>query len=377
MEITYNEDNPYVIINYKQDNYKLKDKYALFDLDHTIIQPLKTGYTFYSNNPNDWKYLYPQVKYKLESLSNTHNIIIITNQKGLMKNNQVTSKYFVWLEKLELVLKDLNIPLKIFAALKNDKYRKPNTCSVDILNIKLNKNSFYCGDALGRDNINFKDYSDTDLKFALNLNIKIYSPEHVFLNEQNIIGKITYPTFPKQTILDFKYKAGEKEMIILVGPPASGKSSISKKIIRDFYINNNFNNNFNFIDIVNQDELKTAKKCIDKTKNILKKGGSIIIDKTNPSKECRKIYIDLAKKYKYKITCININIGNLDWAYSILEHNNYYRANKNNISIIPYLVYNIYFKNYKEPDINEGFDNIIKITPMMPYNDLDYFKYYL
>ena len=372
MEIKYDENNSYVIINYKQYNYKLKEKYALFDLDHTIIKPAKDGYVFYSNNPNDWKYVYPQIKNKLKSLSETHNIIIITNQGGLIKKDELTGKYIAWLKKIELLLKDLDLPLRIFGALKYNNYRKPNIGCIDILNIKLNKNSFYCGDALGRKNISFQDYSDTDLKFALNLNIKIYSPEHVFLNEQNKIGNIIYPDFPLKTILDFKYVVGKKEMIILVGPPASGKSSISKKLIKDFYINNNFN----FIDIVNQDELKTPKKCIDKTKNILKKNGSIVIDKTNPKEEDRKIYIDLAKKYKYKVTCININIGNLDWAYSILEHNNYYRAIKNNITPISHIVYHIYYKNYKEPDINEGFDNIIKTTPMMLYNDLDYLKYY-
>jgi bifunctional polynucleotide phosphatase/kinase len=372
MEVKYNVETPYVIINYKQNDYKLKENYALFDLDHTLIRPLRLAYIFYNSNPNDWMYLYPQVKNKIISYSKTHNIVIITNQKGLIKSDNLTNKYFVWLEKMKLVLKDLDVPIKLFASLKDDKYRKPNTGCIDILNIKLNKNSFYCGDALGRNMIDFKDHSDTDLKFALNLNIKIYSPEYIFLDNKNYIGNINYPKFPEKTILDFKYKIGEKEMIILVGPPASGKSSISKKLVKEYY-----KNNYSFIDIVNQDELKTVKKCIDKTKNILNKNGSIIIDKTNPKKEDREIYIKLAKQYNYKVTCIDI-VGEKGClaADTILLHNNYYRSIKNNISMIPHVVYNIYFKNYKKPKLEEGFDKIIEVKPMIPYNDLDYFKYY-
>jgi len=373
MEVKYDYDSPYVVINYKQDNYELKENFALFDLDHTIIRPARCGYTFYSNNSNDWAYVYPQVKYKLISLSKTHNVIIITNQGGLIKKNNLTNKYFVWLERIELVLKDLNIPIRLFAALKDDKYRKPNTDSINVLNIKLNKNSFYCGDALGRCNEKFEDHSDTDLKFALNLNIKIYSPEYIFLDEPNKIGKIYYPKFPEKTILDFKYKAGEKEMIILVGPPASGKSTIAKKLVRDFYKNNTFK----IIEIVNQDELKTLKKCVDKTKELLEDNKSIIIDKTNPNILDRKIYIDLAKKYQYKITCINMKLNKscMD-DDDIISHNNHYRAHKNNASQIPYVAYHIYFNNYKKPKKIEGFDNIINVKPMSPYNDLDYFKFY-
>ena len=371
MDVTYDYDSPYVMVNYKQNNYELKENYALFDLDHTIIRPARLGHTFYSNNSNDWVYVYPSVKSKLVSLSKTHNILIITNQKGLIKKNNLTSRYFTWLKKIELVLKDLNIPIIIFAALKDDKYRKPNTGCIKILNIKLNNKSFYCGDALGRNDNNFYDHSDTDLKLALNLNIKIYSPEYIFLNKINIIGKIFYPKFPEKTILDFNYKASEKEMIILVGPPASGKSTIAKKVLRNFYINTNFN----IIEIINQDELKTTKKCIDKTKDFLKTNKSIIIDKTNPKIEDRKIYIDLARKYHYKITCINIQVDK-KIEEDILLHNNLYRSIKYNISQIPYIAYCVYFNNYQMPKKEEGFDNIINIKPMMPYNDLDYFKFY-
>lgn len=47
--------------------------------------------------------------------------------------------------------------------------------------------SFYCGDAAGRParGTTKKDFSDSDLKFALNIGIQFKTPEQVFLNEED------------------------------------------------------------------------------------------------------------------------------------------------------------------------------------------------
>ena len=225
MEIKQDDNLTYIQVFYKKHN---NNKSVLFDLDHTIIKP-KNNKTFYKKDySGDWEYVYPCVKNKLREINNTHNIYIITNQKVLKTN---TDKQ-VWLEKIKMVLEDLDIPIVIFAALSNDFYRKPQTGSIDILNIKLNKNTYYCGDALGRK----RDHSDTDLKFGLNLNIKIYSPEYIFLNKSIDIPKIIYPVLPMLNISSFKYVFKSKELIILVGPPASGKSSFSKKFYSRYSI---------------------------------------------------------------------------------------------------------------------------------------------
>lgn len=38
------------------------------------------------------------------------------------------------------------------------------------------KKSFYCGDAAGRKDAKHKDFSDSDLKFALNVGIEFKTP---------------------------------------------------------------------------------------------------------------------------------------------------------------------------------------------------------
>ena len=97
---------------------------------------------------------------------------------------------------------------------------------------------------------------------------------------------------------------------------------------------------------------------------------NIIIDNTNPNRDTRKLYIDLAKKYKYLVTCIVVNISR-----DLCEHNNLYRAYKNKMKPIPEIAYRMYFKKYNEPNKEEGIDNIKIVNPLCPV-DLDYLKFY-
>ena len=72
-------------------------------------------------------------------------------------------------------------------------------------------------------------------------------------------------------------------MIIMVGFPGSGKSTICKRhLIPNKYAH------------INRDTLKT--RCLKVCEEELKAGKSVVIDNTNPSKKDRAKYIDLAKK---------------------------------------------------------------------------------
>ena len=42
--------------------------------------------------------------------------------------------------------------------------------------------------------------------------------------------------------------------------------------------------------------------------DVLKTGGKVIIDNTNPTREARKDYITIAQNYWKKILCVNISI---------------------------------------------------------------------
>lgn len=338
----------------KYFNFKLKEKIAGFDLDGTLIDT-KSGKTFAINN-SDWKFKFENIKDKLEELiKDNYCIIIVTNQKGLKSEELILD----WKEKINKISIKLNLPFMVLASIENNNFRKPLIGFEKEFSNYDKKNSFYCGDACGREN----DFSDTDYKFALNLNIKFYSPEELFLKEDKLIKNIKYYD---DSIFDNKnkpFKPKNKDLIIFVGLPGSGKSS---------YIRNNILNNGKIsYQLINQDIVKNLDKCIKLCEEYMKRDMSIIIDRTNPTKKDRELFISLAKKYNYT----NIRCFKMKTTEELALHNNIYRNITTSTSLVPILVYRIYNKNYEAPSHSEGFTKIYPIYPVKP-DDKKYLKYY-
>jgi bifunctional polynucleotide phosphatase/kinase len=338
-------------------------KLAIFDLDCTLIKPKKNKTP---RNPySEYVYCYPNVISKLQEYSkNKFQIVIITNQKILKTEDDKKD----WIEKIHKFKSELNTELIVLAALQYDIYRKPRLGFLEF--IQPNLESFYCGDALGR----IRDFSDSDLKFALNLGITCNSPEFIFKNEpelsiDDIINvQINYASiFKLDYYKTFRYlnKDREKEVIIMVGIQGSGKSLLSKWI--------KLQNAFQIYNIISRDVEKTMKKCLNKMEDSFKNGLNVIIDNTNPTKEARKPFINLAIKYKYKIKIINI--GEVGEDYNMASHNNYYRHLKFGIPLIPNIALYKFLKDYQKPEISEGVNQIIELKYFLPTLNLDYFMY--
>lgn len=151
--------------------------------------------------------------------------------------------------------------------------------------------------------------------------------------------------------------------MINVGFPASGKTTFTKK----YMIPNGY-------EYVNQDTLKTQKKCIETFVTLLKKGKNIIIDNTNLTKEIRKIYLDICKENKVNCSCLLFSTPK-----EICMHNSYYRnfITNGEIDVINRIVYNVMNKKYEIPTKDEGFYDIIEIKFCIDTDDdTIYRKYY-
>lgn len=337
------------------EDFEFKNKLACFDLDGTIIK-VKSGEKF-PKDENDWK-LFDEKKVleKIKKIcEDEYSIIIISNQNGIGNKKQDKNE---WITKINNIQKKLSTPLKIYASLEKDKYRKPFPTFFNLILDELEKNnieidltnSFYCGDACGRKG----DHSDTDYKFALNCNLKFYTPEYLFLDDKKSLGqiKIKYIDFDKIKKIASKnesiqYEHKEKELVLLVGYQGSGKSTFVKS-------NKCFNDPKKYT-IISMDILKTKTKCLKLCEKSMENNLSVLIDNTNPDKKSRKEYIDLAKKYNYNITCIKIVCDK-----DIAIHNAYLRNYNYNRVMIPSIAYNIYKKRYEEPEESEGINRIIE-----------------
>ena len=84
----------------------------------------------------------------------------------------------------------------------------------------------------------------------------------------------------------------------------------------------------------------------------LENGLSVVFDATNPTREKRKEYIDVAESYKIPSRCIYMNTS--------MEES----MSRNNMreKPVPRIVYNVYNKKFQLPDPKEENCSVITLT---------------
>ncbi|CCH44678.1 putative polynucleotide phosphatase/kinase [Wickerhamomyces ciferrii] len=170
-----------------------------FDLDGTLINT-KSGSKF-ARSSTDWRWFNQSVISKLKSIKNNSPIVIFTNQGGVVAK-QTSKSYQNFVGRIQSILESLKSEgidisrIWVYASPKKaagykgdsvksfEEMRKPQRGMFDNF-IKdfggedkiLIKDSIYVGDAAGRSN----DFSDSDLKFAENINLNFKVPEDYFV----------------------------------------------------------------------------------------------------------------------------------------------------------------------------------------------------
>ena len=315
-----------------------------FDFDNTLVK--MNSDSKFPEDEHDWMPLYPNTKSTLQKcFVEGKTIVIFTNQGGVEKgkiDKQTVEK------RLRNFIEYVGIPITAFAAIAYDNHRKPHTKMWSEMQKLLNyKNALFVGDAAGRikDKKNKKDFSCSDRKFAFNLGISFQTPEEFFLGEK-VERKWEWGGFDSSEFLkNFKPRnlpieeSKEKEMVLLIGPQASGKSTLTLKFP-------------NYVRI-NQDTLGTKAKCIKLAKESIKLGRSFVIDNTNADIDNRTIYVDLAREVreaKYRIRFININVDK-----EMANHLDEMRVELTGCKPIPAIAFNIFFKKLREhpPSLQE------------------------
>ncbi|XP_025191378.1 uncharacterized protein F21D5.5-like [Melanaphis sacchari] len=366
---------------YNSSNIVHKEKIAAFDLDGTLIVT-KSGKVF-PVDENDWQIYSPEVITSISKLSDDgYKIVIFTNQGGISKSK---TNFLTFKIKITNILKVLKVPIQVFIATEKDINRKPAPGMWNILvsdynggvPINIDK-SFFCGDAAGRSaRFSFdgklikKDHSCCDRLFAMNIGLKFYTPEEFFLKEptEKLYALPEFnPNDIKANILctDLTSKvliSPNKEMIIMVGCPGSGKSY--------FALNNLLCHGH--MKIINRDTLGSWQKCVSEAKKYLRDSNcSVVIDNTNPDIESRKRFIDVAKSLKIPIRVFLMNVSK-DHG----KHNNKFRelTDKKHQKISDAAI-NFYFSKFQEPSKSEGIDEIVKINFVPHFKDPNHEKLY-
>lgn len=347
-----------------------RSKVAGFDLDGTLIAT-KSGKVF-SPSITDWRILYPEIILTLKELWNGgFKIVIFTNQLYIQKKQLSTAALK---SKIENVVAQLKIPIQVFIAPGLNIYRKPVIGMWKHLVEQTNdgvpvdlKQSFFVGDAAGRAE-NWapgkrKDFSCSDRTFAANIGIDFFTPEEFFLKQNP--APFEWPKFipnnlnhnaPLLNPPNAKPLSEIQEVIVLVGYPASGKTTfVRNHLAPQGYVH------------VNRDHLGTWQKCVSACQEALLRGKSVVIDNTSPTKEVRRRYIDCAKQAKIQIRCFLFDVS-LEHAL----HNNKVREMTNKEASYKHVGYSAFVKyksSYEEPACNEGFNEIVKVNFLPKFKD--------
>jgi len=158
--------------------------------------------------------------------------------------------------------------------------------------------------------------------------------------------------------LNDKYASDSQELVIMVGRPASGKSTFVKKYFSEYTR-------------VNRDTLGTIPKCKAVAKEALAEGLSVVIDNTNGQPSQRKEFITLAQAREIPIRCFY-----LQTSQEIASHLNYVRVAETNGEVrrIPDVAYRAFNKGFQAPSKSEGFDEIVEIAFIPDLRDDEKFK---
>lgn len=110
--------------------------------------------------------------------------------------------------------------------------------------------------------------------------------------------------------------------------------------------------------------MKTKDACIKATREQLKKGKSVVIDNTNPSRDVRATFISLAREYQVPVRCFIFETPD-----EISKHLNLVREKQTNNQVrrIPQIAYNLFKSHYQEPTSDEGFTDIKKLEFILQF----------
>jgi bifunctional polynucleotide phosphatase/kinase len=273
---------------------------ALFDFDGTLVKA-KEGRP-HPLDVDDWEFRRSSVPTVLREFATRYRLVIVTDQSKPWKVDQIRA-----------VMTHLGISPTLLIAGSKEHY-KPATVLFDQA-FPRSTAAFYVGDAAGRP----QDWSDCDKVFAERIGAPFRVPEEVF--------PLAFP--PPRPIPPVV----KKEVVILVGCPASGKTTVAKTLTGYHRVDGDL---FKTVPAM----LKDARAHVA--------ASSIVFDCTGSTKKKRAEFIQFAKDHGLPVRIL--------WVTTSMEtsmEQNKERAYKG-YAYVPPVAFYVYRKNLEPPTEEEG-----------------------
>ncbi len=340
---------------FKSDGFIKRSKVAAFDFDDTLVTK-KTGVVM--------KGMVEALKLWYEM---DYCVVVFTNQTYALSSSERASKLR---KKIEVFVEVVSVPLMVCMATTHRK-PQPTMWLEDAALSTTGKGCFFVGDAAGRvyNGVKKDDFSAADICFALNLGVDFYTPEQFLVlsdlaasnnsyveSRQKALGKcklgrVQLPFRPERTsgrgilLPSNLAKNKTQEVILLVGLPASGKSTLAAAIIAK---------NKSYVAIGND------RRTMSLFKSSIDDGKSVIVDNTNSTVAQRKTVVDKLNKWNFQgpVRCLYIIA-----TFAQCMHNNAYRNMFNASKPLPDIAIKKIRSIFVAPTTSEGFDDILCYEP--------------
>lgn len=124
--------------------------------------------------------------------------------------------------------------------------------------------------------------------------------------------------------------------------------------------------------IANADTVGSIQACLKICENSLISSKSCVVDNTNVDAGSRKKFIDLAKKFKVQCRCFVMNIS-----VAQVKHNIAFRQlTDSSHTKINEMLLNMMKKKFAQPQLEEGFTEIIKVNIKPVFDREDWKRLY-
>jgi bifunctional polynucleotide phosphatase/kinase len=268
---------------------------AAFDMDWTLICP-REGRKFPVDLP-DWQWLRPSVPVRVREIARDHRIVIVTDQSKPWRLRQIMA-----------VIDALGVPI---TAIVGGVTKKPSTDWVlrALGPTDSKRIAFYVGDAAGRPG----DWSDADRGLAERLGVPFHVADEFWPAAARVVPPVV-----------------EREVIVMVGFPASGKTTVARTLEERGYYR------------VDGDALATATAMIrDAARH---PDQSIVFDSTAGTVARRKMFVDWARNEGLPVRFV--------WVQTGMEEA--IRWNAARAAPVPAVAFYTYRKRFEAPTEAEG-----------------------
>jgi DNA 3'-phosphatase len=350
------------VMYYKHKDFKFLQTIAIFSFIGTIVKRVVPDNDIEAVKKLDYLYDMDTIREKLRSITDKGASIILYDS--------FRTEYIDDIKKsIEQFQVDMGCPIASFISTKSNKYSKPFTGMVKIMELFYKKHkthinkpmSMVIGNKAGRISINRRkvDKSCSDRAFAYNTGMKFTTPDRFFLGKNlfslwewnpQILDRLNREVWVSNTnaitppiVLDElnKLPASNIYTLIITGTPSCGKTTFSKKIKRKW----DADYDKGVIEMIS-DNTNTIEKIESRVGEVLSGDQSIIVDIS-----CTSVYITriVKKSMEHRTPILIIEIKTNSKISQLLDFMKVQTATSPDVVTQNKITWRNYYKQYIRP----------------------------